>query len=66
MALPGQPGAETPELSAEEQARGHVPDAFRRLLTSVLQPGTTMLVTRESLQTSGTGARMAVLEADDP
>lgn len=64
LPLPGQAMAAAGELSAQERAGGHVPDAFRDKLAAILQPGATMLVTRETLATSGTGSHLAVLEAD--
>ncbi|WNO53602.1 L,D-transpeptidase [Stakelama saccharophila] len=52
------------ELSAEERAAGHVAEGFRTTLEAILEPGATMLVTRGTLASSGTGARLPVLEAD--
>jgi hypothetical protein len=41
-----------------------VPDAFRQKLEEILTPGATMLVTRETLATSGTGSKLSVLVTD--
>jgi hypothetical protein len=40
-----------------------VPDGFRRAAESVLAPGVTILVMRDTLISSGTGAKLKVLEA---
>ena len=62
LPLPGQPAPAAPALTEEERAQGHVPDAFRRAVEAVLRPGATLLVTRESIASSGTGARVPLLE----
>lgn len=70
LPLPMPPGAQatsparTGEITPEERARGHVPDGFRRAVLSILTPGATMLVTRDTLASSGTGRRLRVLEID--
>ena len=66
LSLPGQPIAKQPALTAEEQAQGHLPEAFRAAVEDIVQPGTTMLITRESIPSSGTGARMTILDTDEP
>lgn len=61
VALPGQgPGGE--DLSG----RIHVGDDFRRLVTPVLEPGTTVVVTQDSLRRSGAARPVAVIEAESP
>lgn len=62
LPLPDGTGSGRQELSAEERSKGHLPDEFRAKLTAVLEPGSTMLVTRETLASGGTGSRLAVLE----
>ena len=64
LPLPGIPPATAPEMTSQERARGHLPEAFRAALAAALQPGTTLLVTRESLKSSGTGKRLTVLTSD--
>ncbi|WP_231731716.1 L,D-transpeptidase [Sphingomonas sp. CCH5-D11] len=64
LPLPGGGPQATGELTADDRSKGHVPDAFRAKLETVLTPGTTMLVTRETLATSGTGSKLAVLVTD--
>jgi hypothetical protein len=62
LPLPGQP-TQAGELSPAERAQGRVPDAFRTALIQILRPGATLLVTRDTLASSGTGTRLRVLEA---
>jgi len=59
------PGATTTgELSAADQGKGHLPPGFRSALATVLVPGVTLLVTRETLKSSGTGRKLTVVAAD--
>jgi hypothetical protein len=62
LPLPGQPRPEQAELSAADMAKAHLPDGFRAAVASVLTPGATVLVTRESIASSGTGARVGLFE----
>jgi hypothetical protein len=55
--LPGQTDS-GPEL----RGRIHVADAFRQSVESVLRPGTTVVVTPDSLQAGSTGRGMTVVE----
>ena len=69
LPLPG-PKPETvtgtaPEMTPAEHARGHIPEAFRRNILANLQPGNTLLITRDSLRSSGTGTRLTVITADN-
>lgn len=64
LPLPGGAPNASGELTADERTKGHVPDAFRQKLEAILTPGATMLVTRETLATSGTGSKLAVLVTD--
>ncbi len=52
-------------MSAEDRSKGHLPDGFRAALATVLTPGATLLVTRETLATAGTGKAVTIIEADD-
>jgi len=63
LPLPGQPAAAAGDMNADERARAHLPEAFRRDLDSVLAPGATLLITRDSLRTSGTGQKLTVLNS---
>lgn len=64
LPLPGEP--RTGELSAADQAKGHLPEGFRVGLATVLIPGTTLLVTRDTLASAGTGTPVTLIEADRP
>ena len=61
LPLPGLAVPAGVELTAAERAQGHVPDAFRERLMAVHVPSTTLLVTRDTLATSGTGTKVTVL-----
>ncbi|HXH15939.1 MAG TPA: L,D-transpeptidase [Sphingomonas sp.] len=63
LPLPGD--TRTGELSAEDREKGHLPPAFRAQLATVLTPGVTLLVTRETLASAGTGAPVTIIETDD-
>jgi len=65
LPLPGQPAPASPELTVEDRARVDLPDGFRKALEAIVVPGTTILVTRDSLASSGTGARVDLIEAED-
>jgi hypothetical protein len=60
IALPGQHGAGA-QLSAEERARLSMPESFRKHLGSILAPGATVVITKDSLQTSDTGDAVTVI-----
>ena len=47
----------------EEWKRFRAPDAFRLAIAAIVEPGTTVIVTADSLTTSDTGATATVLEA---
>ena len=61
VALPGQDVDATTEL----RGRIQVPEEFRRSIEAILQPGTTVVVTPDSLGT-GEAREMTVVEGDDP
>jgi hypothetical protein len=52
------------ELSAADQGKGTLPPGFRSALATVLVPGVTLLVTRETLKSSGTGQALTVVVDD--
>jgi len=60
IALPGQESDSPP--SQELRGRIHVAEAFRRSVEAILQPGTTVVVTGDSLRSGGTGRAMTVVE----
>jgi hypothetical protein len=61
LPLPASAKPVAPELTPVERARAHPPEAFRLLLDGILSPGTTLLVTRDSLRSGGTGTNVVVL-----
>jgi len=61
LPLPGDP--RFGELSAQDRAKGHLPDGFRAVLATVMTSGTTLLVTRETLASAGTGTPVTIIEA---
>jgi hypothetical protein len=60
LPLPGQVPADAGELTSVERTRVQMPEPFRLGIATALQPGTTLLVTRESLASGGTGKRMTI------
>lgn len=66
LPLPGIARDSAAEMIPEENARGHFPDAFRQHIRSVIGPGTTLLITRDSIRSSGTAKAMTVLTGEDP
>lgn len=66
LPLPGLALDKATEMTPEENARGHFPDAFRQHIRSVIGPGTTLLVTRDSIKSSGTGTAMTVITGEEP
>jgi hypothetical protein len=65
LPLPRQTPVAAGELTPIERARVHMPEPFRIVVGEALEPGTTLLVTRESLASGGTGKRMTILTADE-
>lgn len=64
LPLPGQALNPIAELTPEERARVLIPEPFRKQVADALQPGTTLLVTRDSLLSGGTGKRITVITAE--
>lgn len=48
----------------EEWQRFSAPDAFRRAVSAIVEPGTTIVVTADSLKESATGAALTVIETE--
>jgi hypothetical protein len=65
LPLPGQVFGNAAEMTATEHARGRFSETLRKNILSVIAPGTTLLITRDSLKTAGTGARLTVITAED-
>ena len=60
------PGAmATGELSQADQGKGRLPDGFREALATVLVPGVTLLVTRETLKSSIPGHPLSILTSGE-
>ena len=60
------PGAmATGELSQADQGKGRLPDGFRDALATVLVPGVTLLVTRETLRSSIPGHPLSILTSGE-
>ena len=65
LPLPGQVRGSPTEMTDVEHARGHFSAILRQNILSVLAPGTTLLITRDSIKSSGTGTRLTVITAGD-
>ena len=63
LPLPGELAQPLAELTEAERSHGHLPEGLRRAIASVLAPGTTLLVTRASLRSSGVGRKLTVVTA---
>jgi hypothetical protein len=61
IALPGQAAATS---DVELRGRIQVSEEFRREVEAILQPGTTVVITGDSLRVRGSGDRMMVLEGE--
>ncbi len=66
LPLPGQATQSAAEMTPAEHARGHFPEALRRNILGIIEPGTTLLVTRDSIKSSGTGTRLTIITEDKP
>lgn len=61
IGLPGQ----LPGVGTELKGRVHVSDDFRRKVESILRPGTTVVVTQDSIANGDAGRQMMVVEGDE-
>ena len=52
-------------ISTERVEQMHLPEAFVTAMRSVIQPGTTVLVTQASVDANSTGPQTTVMDADD-
>jgi L,D-transpeptidase catalytic domain len=64
LPLPGQALDSANEMTPVERARGHFSEDFRLKILGILEPGTTLLITRDSIKSSGTGKRLTVITED--
>ncbi|MFC7537219.1 L,D-transpeptidase family protein [Sphingomonas sp. GCM10030256] len=55
----GDPGT---EVASGEWRRFHAPDAFRRAVARIVAPGTTVIVTTDSLEVGATGRALTVID----
>ncbi|WBH17847.1 L,D-transpeptidase [Sphingomonas radiodurans] len=62
LPLPGETGSR--EIGPEDRAKARLPDGFHAALSTILTPGATLLVTRDTLATSGTGTAVTIIETD--
>jgi hypothetical protein len=60
LSLPGQEAPDA-DVTAEERGRLRLPEDFRRSLAAILVPGTTVVVTRDTLRSGGAGRKMTVM-----
>jgi hypothetical protein len=61
LSLPGQQAGPPSEMTRNERARAHLPRGLRDRILGILQPGSTLLITRDSLRSSGTGRVLTVI-----
>ena len=52
-------------ISTERVEQMHLPQEFVKAMRSVIQPGTTVLVTQASVDASSTGVQQTVMDAGD-
>jgi hypothetical protein len=64
LSLPRLSASDAPELTLSERSRLHMPEQFRQNLLGILKVGATLLVTRDTLRSSGTGQELTVLVTD--
>jgi hypothetical protein len=63
LPMPGEAQLGPIELSETERARLSMPDEFLMAVRGLIQPGTTVVVTPDSLQSGSTGKRITVMKA---
>jgi L,D-transpeptidase catalytic domain len=66
LPLPGQPLTGAKKMSPTEHARVHFPEGLRKKIIGILEPGATLLITRDSLKSAGTGKKLNVITAGGP
>ena len=64
LPLPSQEPGGANEMTPAEHGRAHFSETFRRQILSVIRPGTTLLVTRDTLISAGTGTRLTIIASD--
>jgi hypothetical protein len=63
--LSPQKDAADEQVPHEEWQRFHAPDAFRRAVAGIVRPGTTVVVTSDSLKNGAVAAPATVIDAED-
>ncbi|WP_084673722.1 L,D-transpeptidase [Sphingomonas sp. MM-1] len=66
MYLPLLGNTRTGEVSRQERERLTLPEDFRQNLLVILKPGSTLIVTADSLQSGNTGAAVTVITSENP
>ncbi|MCC2978272.1 L,D-transpeptidase [Sphingomonas sp. PL-96] len=64
LKLPGQPPETDQELTVEERSRLRLPENFRTALRAVLTPGTTVILTQDSLSGGSAGEPLTVMAGE--
>lgn len=64
LALPGQSGAGSAEVTPEERAQLSVPEDFRTAVSAILTPGATVVVTPDTLQSGSSGKALTVIAGE--
>jgi len=65
LPLPGESIAGSLEVTPEERERLTVPDDIRIAMASVVVPGTTVVITIDTLQSGGAGKKMTVMTSGE-
>lgn len=60
----GSEGGSDQAVPREEWQRFHAPDAFKRAIADIVQPGTTVVVTSDSLAAGAVAAPLTVIDAE--
>jgi hypothetical protein len=63
LPMPGETLDGPVELTPDERARLTMPGDFQKAVGGIIEPGTTVVVTPDSLQSGGAGKRMTVMTA---
>ena len=63
LPMPGETLAGPVEVTPDERARLTVPEDIRKAMAGVVTPGTTVVVTPDTLRSGGAGKKMTVMTA---
>lgn len=64
LSFPTAAGGQRLDVTPQERERLQLPEDFRQSLATQLRPGTTVVVTPDTLQTGGTGEQLTVITGD--